>query len=298
MKAWWVHVQYAWRTVFRRWAEAPFGHALTVLGLGVSLILLAVLFMVLMGAQRAVDGLPAQGAVLVYANPHASDVDQQQLSAQIDVLPKLAHKQFISRAAALSELTQKLALGGMAHQLPDNLLPDTWILTPSVLDVTLIQQWTQALAALPAVMLVQSDTVWVGQLRALVNTGRHVVLLLAGLLALGLVSILGLAVRLQIVARLPEIDVSRMIGATDHFIARPFLYFGLLEGLLAGLVAVFGVWLLTVDLLPRLDVLLRYEGQTSLIVLPSLQTQAAFVLASALLGWLGAWLAVRQALWR
>lgn len=298
MKTWWVHVRYAWRTVLRRWMEAPLFHALTVLGLAVSLVLLAVLFVVLMNAQRLVNILPAQSAVMVYVRPHSSEADRQQLSAQMDGLPKLAHKQFVSQEAALSQLTRQLALGDVGRNLPENPLPDTWILTPSVLDASLVQQWSQTLSALPAVLLVQSDAVWVEQLQSLITTGQRVVILLAALLTIGLVSILGLAVRVQMVARLSEIEVSRMIGAADGFIVRPFLYFGLLEGLLAGLVAAAGIQLISVDVWPRIEALAHYYGQDGVLVLPSPLMMAEFVLASALLGWVGAWFAVRRVLWR
>jgi len=140
----------------------------------------------------------------------------------------------------------------------------------------------------------QLDSAWAYKLEALLKFGRILVLILASLLSLALVAITFNTIRLQILTQREEIEVSKLIGATNAFIRRPFLYFGAIQGLLGGIAA----WLIiSISLLllnHQLAALAQlYASQFALHPM-SLGDSLTLLLFSMYLGWLGAWLSVAR----
>jgi len=145
---------------------------------------------------------------------------------------------------------------------------------------------------------VQLDSAWAYKLEAMLKFGLLAVLFLAVLLSVALVAVTFNTIRLQILTQREEIEVSKLIGATNAFIRRPFLYFGLLQGLMGGAVA----WvLITVSLYllnSSLSELTHLYTSNFALLLPSVGDSTTLLLLSAYLGWLGAWLSVAQHLWK
>jgi cell division transport system permease protein len=143
---------------------------------------------------------------------------------------------------------------------------------------------------------VQMDTDWIKRLAALMGLGHDLVYMLAVVLGLALAAITANTIRLQIYAQRDEIEVARLIGATDRFIRRPFLYFGGIQGLAGGVagggLVSLGAWLLESSVE---KVAAAYGAQFVLAGL-SLLDFLLLALLSAILGWLGAHFAVGQAL--
>jgi cell division transport system permease protein len=154
-----------------------------------------------------------------------------------------------------------------------------------------IAQW-------PRVVHAQLDVAWARRLDATLRFGRMLVLAVGGLLALALVAVTFNTIRLQVLTRREEVEVVKLIGATDAFIRRPFLYFGALQGGAGGFVAWLlvsaGVWLVNQNLGELSHV---YASLFHLKPLPALDTAALIALPAAL-GWLGAWLSVSRHLSR
>ncbi len=296
MKTWLMHHLHALQTALSRLVHAPFASFFTLISLGITLSLPAIMAIVLLNVQQLGGALPTQGAITVYLRTDASAADLAQLEDHIQHLDKLAHKQFVPRKQALSQLSSQLSLGDLTSVLPDNPLPDAWILTPDRIDPQLTQRWTHELGTLPMVAQIQGDQLWITRLQALLKLGEGMVILLSGLLAVGLVTISGIIIRLQILSRLPEIQVSRLIGATDAFISRPFLYFGLVEGGIAGLLASGIVYAGVSALNAPITALAHLYASSFAVHLPEPTAWLAFVAGSSILGWLGAWLAVQNTL--
>jgi len=143
---------------------------------------------------------------------------------------------------------------------------------------------------------VQLDSAWAERLQAALAIGKTLVWLLAGLFGVALIAISGNAIRALILAQRDEIEVSRLIGATDRYIRRPFLYLGALQGLLGGLAAgcvlAIAGWMLHAPV-ARLAGL--YGSQYHLRA-PTLTEIGAVLAATTLLGCLGAWLTVARSL--
>ena len=143
---------------------------------------------------------------------------------------------------------------------------------------------------------VQLDSAWVKRFDAFLRLARLALWMLAGIFAAGLVAVTFNTIRLQVMAQAAEIEVARMIGATDAFIRRPFYYFGALQGALGGLLAaalVVGALQLLAG--PVGDLAALY-GASFVLRLPGPVEVAVLAAAGAFLGWLGAQLSVSLSL--
>jgi cell division transport system permease protein len=172
-----------------------------------------------------------------------------------------------------------------------NPLPDAFIVTS---DPSSLEALAADLAKLPLVAHVQADAAWARRLAAIAAVGRLALWLLSALLGIGLVAVTFNTIRLQILTQRDEIEVSKLIGATDSFIRRPFYYLGLLQGLIGGAIALAivgaGLWLLNREV----GVLAQSYGSAFRFRFPPPGDAVAVVLFAGLLGWLGAQLSVTR----
>ena len=137
----------------------------------------------------------------------------------------------------MSALSKEQDLTDITAGLDQNPLPDAWVVRPAAHSREALAQLSDELEKLPGVAETHLDSQWAERLQAALTIGRTGVWLLAGLFAIALVAISGNAIRAQVLTRRDEIHVSRLIGATDRYIRRPFIYLGALQGLLGGLAA-------------------------------------------------------------
>jgi cell division transport system permease protein len=150
------------------------------------------------------------------------------------------------------------------------------------------------LSKLPGVAHVQADAAWARRLAALAGIGRLAIGLLSALLGIGLVAVTFNTIRLQILTQRAEIEVSKLIGATDAFIRRPFYYLGLLQGIAGGLVAL-GIVAASLAVLNReVRFLAESYGSGFRFAFLSPGDALAIVVFAGLLGWLGAQLSVSR----
>jgi cell division transport system permease protein len=145
---------------------------------------------------------------------------------------------------------------------------------------------------------VQLDSAWVKRFDALLRIGRLVVMLLAAVFSAALIVVTFNTIRLQILAHAAEIELARLIGATDAWIRRPFTYFGALQGALGGLLAALLVLVASQLLTPPVAELAQLYGASFMLKGPSAGLAAILTLAGALLGWVGALLSVSLSLRR
>ena len=197
---------------------------------------------------------------------------------------------------ALAALSSAQDLADITAGLTQNPLPDAWVVRPQTMSREELVRVAAALGKLPGVAETHLDSQWADRLQAALAIGRTGVWLLAGLFAIALVAISGNAIRAQILARRDEILVSRLIGATDRYIRRPFLYVGALQGLLGGLAAGGVLAIAGVILRAPVERLAGLYG-SAFHLLPPATIEIVTVLGlTALFGWLGAWLSVTRAL--
>ncbi|BBP02878.1 cell division protein FtsX [Sulfuriferula plumbiphila] len=296
MMTWLAHHRHALIATLARMGKTPFATLFAIIAIGVALSLPAGLFVLLHNVTRLAGNLPARPEISVFMHQDAHDTDIAAMRQRLQARPDLAGFRFVPRAQALAALSEQAGMSDLTAGLNNNPLPDAWIITPAQADAQNMARIAADIRGWPQVAQVQDDSQWAQRLTALLGLGRDLVLMLAILLGAALVAVSGNTIRLQILTRREEIEVSRLIGATDRYIRRPFLYFGVVQGLFGGLTAwlIVAVSVLLLDLqASKLAAL--YASRFHLLGLGL--TEALVLLATAAaLGWLGAYLAVSRSL--
>ena len=291
----WLRQQYrASLAALRQLAAYPVATVLTTLAIGVAISLPSGLYLILSNLDRLAGDLPAQPEISLYLDMDITPVARDALAARLQHHPGLAAQRFVPRDEALKALGQSQNLDDIMAGLESNPLPDAWVLLPTVTTPERMAQLQAEFRQLPGVDQVHLDSAWAQRLHAALDLGRTAVLLLAALLGIAMVAISGNAIRALILAKRDEIEVSRLIGATDRYIRRPFLFLGGLQGLLGGLAAagvLAGAGLLLQPYVARLATL--YGSQYQLRP-PTLVEFAVALAVATLLGWLGAWFTVAR----
>lgn len=286
------------RFTLQRLLLSPNATLLNILIIGIALSLPVGGYVLLKSVQSLaaqVTGTP-QISIFLATGTGASEIER--ISDKLKQHAAIKRVEFVSREAALKQLQRSTGLTDVISNLSQNPLPDAFIVYPKTTDAAALEALRDELRTLPRFEHVQLDSAWVHKLEALLDFGRLAVVILAALLSIALIAITFNTIRLQILTRREEIEVAKLIGATDAFIRRPFLYFGLTQGLLGGIAA----WLLVSGSLLLLnhnltDLAQLYASDFSLQPL-SLADSLTLLGFSAYLGWLGAWFSVSQHLWQ
>ena len=294
MRAWLAHHLHSLKIAAEQFRAAPVATLFTVLVIGVAVSLPAGLYVLLANLERAAGGVKPQAEVTAFFK----DVDAAKVRAFAASLKKhgeIAEVQFVSKADGIKRL-EAAGLAEVAVGLPENPLPHTLVLTPKDTTPAALEALAEQFRANPDIERVLVDTDWIKRLAALMQLGRDLVGMLIVVLGVALAAITANTIRLQIYAQKDEIEVARLIGATDRFIRRPFLYFGGIQGLVGGVTG----WLLVLAGGLMLEtsvaqVAAAYGSQFHLAAL-SLPEAALLLLLSTVLGWLGAYFAVGRAL--
>jgi len=295
MIGWMRHHKHALASALRRLRVQAFTTLLTALAMGVAISLPSGLYLGLGNLSRVAGELPAQPEISLFLDARVS-ADQKQAIAERLKQPDIAHARYVPKDEALAALSASQDLADITAGLTENPLPDAWIVRPQVTSREALVRISDSLGKLPGVAETHLDSQWAERLQAALAIGRTGVWLLAGLFAIALVAISGNAIRAQVLARRDEILVSRLIGATDRHIRRPFLYLGALQGLFGGLAAG-GVLAAAGSILHApVERLAGLYGSTFQLVPPSGPEIAVVLALTSLFGWLGAWLSVTRTL--
>jgi len=298
MTAWLLAHWRAAGDAWRRLVAYPLSSGLSVLVIGIAVSLPLGLLQALSQAQQVVGRITAGPQLSVFLLPDAAPQQRQAVEANLRAHPSARTVRFVGRDAALADLARSAGLGDVAAVLPGNPLPDAFVVDVSGGAAGELEQLRRAAESWPGVEHVQSDLEWARRLDALLALGKTVVLTVASLLAAGLVAITFNTIRLQILGRRAEIEVSQLIGATDGFVRRPFIYFGLLQGLLGAAVAWLLVAAIALSIGQELALLNRLYGSAFRFGLPSPVRVAGVCAVCAVLGALGAALSVQDYLRR
>lgn len=233
----------------------------------------------------------------LFLKDNVSAEQGQELARRLRDRPGVAETAYLSREQSLEEFKALSGLGQALELLDSNPLPAVITVTPAKgIDRPALDALVVALGQQPEVEVAKLDRRWLERLYGVLALVQRLVLLIAGVLALAVIVIVGNTIRLDIEAKRAEIEVMKLIGATDGFIRRPFLYTGLWYGLVGGAIA----WGLVQGMVlalggPAASLAGLYGSGFRLRGLP-LDATAVMFAAGILLGWLGAWLTVSQRL--
>lgn len=273
----------------------PIGSLLTIAVIGIALALPAGLNVLVRNGELLAGGWDSVRDFTVYLQPGAALADAEALGKEISGQAGIDTVSVISAEQALAEFRATPGVADMVGALDRNPLPHSIIVRPAA-DTPADSMATLAaeLATRKNVDQVRLDTEWVARLNAIIDVVRRMVWIAGALLIGAVVVIIGNTIRLDIQNQRAEIEVAKLLGATDGFVRRPFLYsgfwYGLAGGLLALLILLIGLALMRGPV-TRLSAL--YAGGFSPVGLDG--TASALVLGGGLLvGLVGAWLAVSR----
>lgn len=293
MSAWLTtHRNALWLALCRLWA-APVTTLLSLLGVGIALALPAGGYLLMAEVAGLTQGAAATPQITLFMPVAAERKAAQAIEARLKGRSDVARVQLLAREDTLARMKTREGLGDAIAALPQNPFPDALVVTPRDDAPAAMEALAGELRQWKEIEHLQVDAAWARRLAAFVKLAKTALLLLATLLGIGLVTITFNTIRLQLVSRHAEVEVSRLLGATDAFISRPFLWFGVLLGLGGGaaawmIVAATVLWL-------RLPVA-ELAGLYSLdlmLPLPSGGQTALLLAGASWLGWLGAAISMR-----
>lgn len=294
MRAWFWNQLDAFVTTLARFARTPVGTLLNVGVIGIALALPVGFYVALDNMQGFARALASDPQLSVFLALDAGRSDATKIEARLKQHPGVREVRYVPRDEALKELKASTGLADVVDSLPNNPLPDAFVVQPRDTGSQALEQLRDEVRGWPKVTHVQLDAAWARRLEAGLKVARLAVWLLATLFAFALVAVTFNTIRLQILTRREEIEVSKLIGATDSFIRRPFLYFGALQGLAGGLAAWaiiwISLWLLNGGLA---DLSQLYATRIELRHL-GVEDSVSLLAFSAALGWFGSWLSVDQ----
>ena len=294
MMVWLDHHRAAARLAMRRLGAAPLNSFLYLLAIGVALALPAGGQMLLANALSLAGTTASAPQISIFMASSADRAMAAEIESRLKKRSDIKRVQFLPRDETLARMKANPGLREVIEALAANPFPDAFVLTAADERPEVMEQLAVEFRQWPKVEHVQLDSAWVRRLDALLKLGRTAVLVLGVLLSAGLIAISFSIIRMQVLTYRAEIEVSRLLGATDSFVRRPFLYYGLLLGLGGGIVAWLLVGAAALWLRAPLGELVRLYDLT--LVLQSLDARdSALLLAVAAgLGWLGALISLSE----
>lgn len=294
MKLWLNQHILALQLVTRR-LRAHWLNTVTIcLVIGITATLPGLLFVVLDNLQGVTRQFKQDAQISVFLKPNLQANTLQRLINDAEQLPQVHSVRFVPKAQALAALTAQFSQKDLLADLPQNPLPDALFITLTDSQPAMLKAVQEALQTRPEVEELVVDSVWIERLHHMLALAKRVALIISGLLACTMLTVISNTVRTQVLTHEAEIEVSRLIGATRGFIRRPFLYMGSAYGLGGGIIA---MGLLTIMLLllkqPVQALAMNYQSHFAL-GLSLFRIGGLMLLVTAALGWIAAYIAFEQ----
>jgi len=274
--------------------QAPTTTIMTVAVIGITLSLPGGFYLFLKNIDAIAGDFRSSSQIGLYLDLDIGEKQARALEKQIAKMENVTSTRFISRELSLEEFRQNSGFGNSIDTLSSNPLPHTIIVEPDEADTFTIRNLLNSLQAMPEVEIAKLDTEWLERLYTIIEIAKRSVIIITILFAFAVLLIIGNTIRLDIQNRYQEIIVTKLIGATDAFIRRPFLYGGVWYGLLGGIISWLIVeigYLAIAGPLERLNLL--YQSDMELITF-SFHDFIILITSSTLLGLAGSWIAVAR----
>lgn len=277
-----------------RISAAPLSSLMTAAVIGIALALPTGLFVLLQNLQNVSGGWDGAAQVSLFLKLDVDNQRAQALAGELQQRPEINSIRTLTREQAMAEFQELSGFGDALDVLEENPLPPVLIVRPDKRhsDPESVRELVEKLRALPEADLAQLDLQWVKRLYTIMEIGQRGVMVVAALLALAVLLIVGNTIRLDIENRRDEIVITKLIGATNAFIRRPFLYSGIWYGLLGGIIAWLLIQLSLGVLAGPVHRLAGLYGSSFTLTSLDLSTSTALLGSSAALGLVGSWLAV------
>ena len=276
--------------------RAPFSNMMTIAVIGIALALPTGLHVLLQNVQQVTAQWDGAAQISLFLHQQTTDKQVEQLASLIRKRQDVSSVTSIAREAALEEFRQNSGFGEALDALEDNPFPPVIVVYPTseADNIESVQAMLGMLGKRPEVEHAQLDMQWLKRLYTIMDIGRRGIWVLATLLSISVLLVVGNTIRLAIESRREEIEIIKLIGGTNAFIRRPFLYTGFWYGLTGGVIS----WLLITTSLwllggPVNRLATLYDSHYALAGL-DLASSLGLLGASILLGLGGSWLAVTR----
>lgn len=281
-----------------RLTRNPVSTLMTAAVIGIALALPSGLHLLVDSARDLSSTWDGSASLSLFLNGSVDDAQADVLRRRLALRDDIADSRLVTRAQAMAEFRQRSGFAEALDLLEENPLPAVVIVRPreQVSGSEAFAALAAQLQALPEIDLAQVDLQWVARLNAMTGTIERAVSILAAVLATAVLLIVGNTIRLEIQNRRDEIEIVKLVGGTDAFIRRPFLYEGLWYGLLGAIIAL-ALVVLSLFLLdgPVQRLAGLYQSSFSLALIDA-WSLFGIALGGPLLGLLGAWVAVGRQL--
>lgn len=268
---------------------------MTIAVIAITLSLPSSFYLFLKNLKALSGDIRSSTQITLYLTKNTNKTDALALKKQLSKQTHISHVQFLSKTDALKSFKETSGLANSIDQLNTNPLPHTLIIQPlENIDTLAIKTLLSKLNAYKQVESAKLDTEWINRLFSILNIIERAIIIITLLFCFAVLLIVGNTIRLDIQNRAKEITVIKLVGATDAYIRRPFLYggiwYGLLGGILCWLIVLFSILLLSG---PVQNLSVLYQAQIHILSF----TFSEFVLlivSSTILGLLGSWIAVSK----
>lgn len=277
---------YSFVSSLGRLLRKPWATLLTIGVMAVAFVLPLGLWLALANVEHFAGNVSDSREIDLFLKPDVDAARAQTLAEQLRSRSDVAKVELRTPEQGLAEFRERSGLGASLDALEGNPLPSLLQISPRGDEAVLVA----ALGHLPEADLVQHDAVWRDRLRAWLGFGERLSWVLAALFGLGALLVVGNTVRLDIQSRREEIGVLQLLGASDGFIRRPFIYLGAWYGLVAGVLAIGLLAAAAAALAPPLAQLAQSYGSRFALAGLDPMRAGAVLLGAMIIGWLGAWL--------
>lgn len=280
---------------FARMKAEPLQSLMTILVIAIAMALPAALFVVVISLQQLGGSWHNSARISVFTKRDAKPEVVQGLIKTVQAMPQMEQVTYLSPEAALAEFQQASGFGEALALLDTNPLPGVLLLSPNPTwanEASGVTALIEELKQLSGVDEVQLDLQWLQRMQQILEIGQRIAVLLGFTLSLGVLLVVGNTIRLAIESRREEIQVVKLVGGTNAFVRRPFLYTGLWYGLLGGLLAWLGVTLASLWLNRNVEKMAALYQSDFLLTDLGLRGLLVLVILGGVLGLSGAALAV------
>jgi cell division transport system permease protein len=277
-------------------ARSPLASVLTLVVIALALALPTALRVFVTNAQAATGNFANAVDMSVYLKTDTPLAKAQQLAQAAQQRSDVAAVTLIPADQGLQEFRNYSGFGDALTALKENPLPHVLHVRPRTAYTSgpALESLRRYFSAWPEVDLVQVDAEWVMRFNAILDLLRHLLLIAAALLGIGVLAVIGNTIRLEITGRRTEIEVTKLVGGSNSFVRRPFLYTGMLYGLGGALLAWGIVALAIVVLSEPVATLARLYGSRYVLRGPTTDDVGVLLGAGVVLGWIGAWIAAAR----
>lgn len=279
---------------FKRLLQTPVASLMTWAVIGIAIALPMGLYVFLINMEQLSQRWDRAVQISIFLRMDSTEEQDRNLVTELQQRADVREARYISREQALDEFQQLSGFGEAMDYLQSNPLPAVIVVYPKSQEAESVSGFLELLRQMPQVDQVQMDLEWLQRLYSIMALGQRLIMVIGGLLGAAVLLVIGNTIRLAIEARRAEILVVKLVGGTDGFVRRPFLYAGIWYGLGGGLLATLLIHLVLYWMARPVGALIRLYQSEFLLNGMGIAAITLVLIGSAVLGWGGAWLAVSR----